>query len=77
MPITASANFHKFWLIFLLKVYQKEFAIKVYKNSDTNVYIQSIKLNGRPLKKNYISFADISMGGVLELYMGASGFKGR
>jgi len=49
----------------------KEFVIKTYNNSDTNVYVQSIKLNGTLLKNNYISFADISVGGVLELYMGA------
>ncbi|MGO1596592.1 MAG: GH92 family glycosyl hydrolase [Sphingobacterium sp.] len=50
----------------------KEFVIKTYNNSHSNVYIQSIKLNGTAVSKNYISFTDISKGGVLELYMGPS-----
>ena len=50
----------------------KEFVIKTYNNSDSNVYIQSIKLNGAALNKNYISFTDISKGGVLDIYMGPS-----
>ncbi|MFC3199155.1 GH92 family glycosyl hydrolase [Parapedobacter deserti] len=49
----------------------KAFVIKTYNNSAANVYIQSIKLNGKLMDKNYISFTDISKGGILELHMGA------
>jgi len=47
----------------------KEFLIKAYNNSPKNIYIQSIKLNGKRLKENCIGFKDIVNGGTLELYM--------
>ncbi|GAA4322216.1 hypothetical protein GCM10023149_22400 [Mucilaginibacter gynuensis] len=50
----------------------KQFIIKAYNNSPKNIYIQSIKLNGKVLNTNYISFKDITAGGQLELYMAAT-----
>ena len=34
------------------------------------MYIQSAKLNGKPLNKYYFSHEDFIRGGTLELYMG-------
>lgn len=48
----------------------KEFKIIAKNNSDKNIYIQSIKLNGKPHTKSYINFADIMAGGTLEFTMG-------
>ncbi len=53
----------------------KEFVIKAYNNSATNIYIQSVKLNGKPINKKYIGFNDIVSGGLLELVMGPSPAK--
>jgi putative alpha-1,2-mannosidase len=50
----------------------KQFVIKAYNNSVKNIYIKSIKLNGRTLSDNHISFKDITAGGRLELVMSAS-----
>ena len=49
----------------------KIFTIKADKVSPKNIYIQSIKLNGRPYHKLYITHADIMGGGVLEFEMGS------
>jgi len=38
--------------------------------SDKNIYIQSIKWNGKPYNKLYISHSDILLGGTLEFEMG-------
>ena len=38
--------------------------------SDQNRYIQSARLNGRPLERSYLWHQDIALGGVLELEMG-------
>ena len=48
----------------------KTFVIKAINNSDKNIYIQSIKFNGRPIKDHSISFRDIAKGGKLEMVMG-------
>lgn len=48
----------------------KTFTILAHNNSDQNIYIRKVKLNGKPYKKNYIDFADIQAGGVLEFFMG-------
>jgi putative alpha-1,2-mannosidase len=53
----------------------KAFVIKAYNNSAHNIYIQSIRLNGSPVKDLHISFRDIVSGGKLELFMGASPVK--
>lgn len=39
--------------------------------SDTNKYIQSARLNGKPWDKSWISHEDVMNGGKLELEMGA------
>lgn len=47
----------------------KTFTIIVHNNSSKNVYVQQIKLNGRPYKKLYIDYKDIVSGGTLEFFM--------
>lgn len=39
-------------------------------NSDKNIYIQSIQLNGEPYSEKYISHADVMKGGELRFVMG-------
>ena len=46
------------------------FTVIAKNNSEKNVYIQSVKLNGKELKRFWISHAEIAAGGVLELEMG-------
>ena len=43
--------------------------------SDTNRYIQSITLNGKPLEKGYIEYKDITSGGTLKIKMGPESVK--
>lgn len=49
----------------------KTFKISAPKKSAKDIYIQSIKLNGKPYSKYYITHSDIMNGGVLEFKMGA------
>ncbi|VGO18952.1 GH92 family glycosyl hydrolase [Pontiella sulfatireligans] len=49
----------------------KTFQIKAQGLSDKNIYIQSVKLNGRPLNNMWITHADIMRGGHLEFKMGS------
>ncbi len=53
----------------------KTFSIFCRNNSTDNKYIQSIKLNGRPQSRVWITHADIVKGGTLELEMGNSPSK--
>jgi putative alpha-1,2-mannosidase len=39
-------------------------------NSEKNIYIQSVKLNGKPYSHSYIAYKDIMQGGNLEFEMG-------
>jgi predicted alpha-1,2-mannosidase len=48
----------------------KKFTIKAKNNSAENIYIQSIRLNGKPLERFYILHDEIVSGGLLELEMG-------
>lgn len=48
----------------------RKFRIVAKNNSPTNIYIQSVTLNGRPYGKPYIEFDDISAGGELVFTMG-------
>jgi predicted alpha-1,2-mannosidase len=48
----------------------KDFVIIAHDNSRDNKYVQSIRLNGRPLNQVWFRHADISNGGILELTMG-------
>ena len=46
-----------------------KFIIETVKNSDTNIYIKSIKLNGKPHNLPYIEHSDIAKGGKLIIEM--------
>ncbi len=48
----------------------KNMTFKAKNNSSTNLYIQSITLNGKPYKKSFITHADLMAGGILEFAMG-------
>lgn len=54
---------------------ENRFTIIANNNSDQNIYIQSIKLNGKPLDRFWISHQEIVQGGTLELEMGAQPVK--
>ncbi|WP_343667940.1 GH92 family glycosyl hydrolase [Chitinophaga sp.] len=59
-PMVASAGIH---------VNNKVFTMKATGLSDKNIYIRSIKLNGKAYNKLYITHRDIMEGGSLELIM--------
>ena len=48
----------------------RAFTVKANNNSDDNIYIQSIMLNGQPYSKSYIEYRDIAAGGELVFEMG-------
>jgi predicted alpha-1,2-mannosidase len=48
----------------------KDFVIEAHHNSPANVYIQSARLNGRPLTRAWIYHAEMVAGGKLEFEMG-------
>ena len=48
----------------------RTFTIRALNNSDTNIYVQSARLNGKKLNQSFINFSDIQRGGILELKMG-------
>jgi predicted alpha-1,2-mannosidase len=48
----------------------KKFTITAKNNSPANIYIQNVKLNGKPLERNYFTHSDIVKGGTLEFVMG-------
>lgn len=50
----------------------KKFIIQADNNSIENVYIQSAKLNGKPITRNYIRYSEIANGGLLHLRMGST-----
>ena len=47
----------------------KTFTIVAHNNSDKNIYIKGIKLNGKTYKNWYIDYKDIMNGGTLEFFM--------
>jgi len=49
----------------------KTFIVEAESNSDENIYIQKVELNGKPYTKSYIMYKDIMQGGKLKFYMGA------
>ncbi len=49
----------------------KTFTLIAHRVSSRNVYIQSVRLNGKPYDKNYIRHEDILAGGRMEFVMGA------
>ncbi|HEX3799443.1 MAG TPA: GH92 family glycosyl hydrolase [Verrucomicrobiae bacterium] len=48
----------------------KTFTVIAHNNSAENIYIQSAKLNGKPLDRAWIKHAEIAAGGTLEFEMG-------
>ena len=53
----------------------KTFTVKAVNNSDENIYIQSVTLNGKRYDKSYIDYRDIIAGGTLTLVMGSKPSK--
>jgi len=53
----------------------KTFQIIARENSRENIYIQQVKLNGKPYHFSYIDFKEIQQGGTLEFVMGNSPSK--
>ena len=49
----------------------KTFTVKTVNNSDKNIYVQSVTLNGKRYDKSYIDYRDIVAGGTLTLVMGS------
>ena len=47
----------------------RKFTVTASNNSDRNVYIKSVKLNGKPYTKSYITYDDIMRGGTLSFTM--------
>ena len=47
----------------------KTFSIIAENVSENNFYIQKVKLNGKPINKTWIAYADIIRGGILEIDM--------
>ena len=50
----------------------KQLEIKAPGVSDKNRYVKSVKLNGKPYDKMYITHGDIMAGGVLEFQMASA-----
>ncbi len=48
----------------------KVFRVKAVNNSPQNVYVQSVKLNGKKFERSYLSHEELKSGGELELQMG-------
>lgn len=48
----------------------KKFTVKTINNSDQNIYIQSVELNGKVINRNYIKHKEIEAGGTLIFKMG-------
>ncbi len=53
----------------------KTFTVVAKNNSAQNIYVQSVRLNGKKYTKSYIDFANIAKGGTLEFTMGAKPSK--
>lgn len=50
----------------------KSFTVIARELTGKNIYIQAVKLNGKPYAKSYITYKDIISGGTLEFTMGAT-----
>jgi putative alpha-1,2-mannosidase len=48
----------------------KKFTIIANKNSEKNIYIQSMKLNGKNLDRFWLTHEELSKGGTLKMEMG-------
>ncbi len=49
----------------------RKFTVETINNSDQNIYIQRIELNGQPYSLSYIRHEDILKGGTLRITMGS------
>jgi predicted alpha-1,2-mannosidase len=49
----------------------KPFTVQAINNSDTNIYIQSITLDGKPYTKSYIAHSEMMKGGLMKIIMGS------
>ena len=49
----------------------KTFTVKALENSPENVYVQSVRWNGKPYTKSYLLYKDIMGGGTLEVHHGS------
>ncbi|OKL40335.1 GH92 family glycosyl hydrolase [Pontibacter flavimaris] len=49
----------------------KTFTIRTKNQSDKNVYVQKMELNGKPLNRSYLTHTELVNGGELTFYMGA------
>jgi putative alpha-1,2-mannosidase len=47
----------------------RQFTIETVNNSDKNIYIQKIELNGKPYPKTYLLDSDIIKGGTIKITM--------
>ena len=47
----------------------KQFVIEANDNSRDNVYVDSRSLNGKALSRNYITYSELTAGGMLQLQM--------
>jgi predicted alpha-1,2-mannosidase len=48
----------------------KKFSIVAHNNSNENIYVQKLRLNGSDIMRSYITYREIMQGGVLEFFMG-------
>jgi predicted alpha-1,2-mannosidase len=55
----------------------KKLVIRAQKNSKENIYVQSIKLNGKSIDRNFVSHKDLIKGGTLIYNMGPEPEKSR
>jgi putative alpha-1,2-mannosidase len=53
----------------------KTFTVEAQNNSDTNIYVQSALLNGKPLNRSFITYGQLMQGGKLTLVMGSKPSK--
>lgn len=54
----------------------KTFTVEAKNQSDKNVYVQKVELNGKVLNRRYITHAEVVNGGTLTFYMGGKAKKG-
>lgn len=55
----------------------KQITINAANNSQANLYVQSLKINGKPYSKNWISHSSLMQGSNLNFYMSAQPNKAR
>lgn len=65
-PVVSEATIH----LDKEKYHDRTFTVVAKNNSPDNIYIQSAVLNGKPLKRPWITYKEITSGGTLQLVMG-------